>query len=1022
MRAIGCVHMAAKRAVLGLDAPKVWTIPSGADFLGVLAATLAEESRLAKDPAALSDALIYVPNRRSARALAFRLHLAAGGGAILPPDIRALGDLESEEAPPSAEIALAGLAPALDPARRLGELARLVQAYYRASLSQDIPPASAIAAARELTRLLDQAALSGKVDWDVLPDLASDNDLAGHWDNAVKFLEIVTAYWPNFLRDAGVMDPFVRRLAAASAMAESWNGDARARQTPVIIAGSTGATPASLTLMKGALQLPLGRVILPGLDRDANEAAWTDITETVSHPQHMLARTASALGLPRDKIALWPGLEDNKCQTARRRFVHEALAPAELTADWRERLEEMAGASGVDIERFASDALAGLTLIEAPDEGIEAEIAALLLRETLETEGMTAALVTPDAVLARRVSALLKRWDVQVPPSGGVPLGRTKTGSLIGLVAIWALDPGDPVALAALLKHPFVRWRSGIGALEKHFLRGPRSWSDLSSLREVIERRAANKSRHETFTPQHVSEAQNLLATLHQAAVAHIDWDGPDEAIPGAHCVEIIAALSAELANAPLPWAGEDGAASARMMQSISTIASTLGDMSPRAIVDLIIAESAAMTVSDEAPEHPRLSIWGPLEARLQSADRIILAGLNEDIWPQRTSVDAFLPRRFRQQLGLIDPEDRLGLAAHDFAQLASAPDVVMLYAARRDDAPAVASRWVWRLRTLARGADAENALKPAPEADPLNWAKAMRARGQGDFPDDYSAAPKPNPPVLARPDRLSVTRIGDLQRDPYKIYAEQILQLKELDLLDAEMGAALRGTAVHAALEDFEDEGREKSANALMILLETHLRLAGESEEAWLGRRAVWADTVDWYLNWRAPRGAQTAKAYLERKGELTLDIAGAPFTLSAIADRIELGHDGLLSVIDFKTGTPPGDKEIKVGFDQQMPLQGLIARGGGFEGVAAGDVSELIYVAFKAKSEAIIVGAKKPVFTASELADAAENGLEKLIAEWRAEDAIYLSAPRPKFTGYGTYDRLARRPEWTSEDGEES
>jgi len=76
------------------------------------------------------------------------------------------------------------------------------------------------------------------------------------------------------------------------------------------------------------------------------------------------------------------------------------------------------------------------------------------MRETLETPGKTAALITPNASLARRTSALLKRWNVTVPPSAGIPLLRTQAGSFLALVLEWALDPGDPVNLCAVLKHP----------------------------------------------------------------------------------------------------------------------------------------------------------------------------------------------------------------------------------------------------------------------------------------------------------------------------------------------------------------------------------------------------------------------------------------------------------------------------------------------------------------------------------------------------------------------------------------
>ena len=73
-----------KTGLFAPEAPRVWTIPPGIDFLGGLAATLAEEFDLKDNPAALADALIYVPNRRSARNLALALHKQAGGKPFCP--------------------------------------------------------------------------------------------------------------------------------------------------------------------------------------------------------------------------------------------------------------------------------------------------------------------------------------------------------------------------------------------------------------------------------------------------------------------------------------------------------------------------------------------------------------------------------------------------------------------------------------------------------------------------------------------------------------------------------------------------------------------------------------------------------------------------------------------------------------------------------------------------------------------------------------------------------------------------
>ncbi|MEO0607710.1 MAG: hypothetical protein AAFY82_05725, partial [Pseudomonadota bacterium] len=489
----------------------IFTIPPGANFLDELATTLADTLNLAGDPEALADTLIYVPNRRSERALAFALHKAGGRGASLLPDIRALGDLETDDPPPSAEAALADLPPVLSPGQRIGSLTRLVMAYFDANGAQ-LPAAACLSAARELARLLDQSALSGDVDWQQLKSEDLGGHLARHWQQSLEFLSIITDQWPAKLEEATAMDPYARRYAAAEAMAAHW--DAHPPETPVIIAGSTGATPASRLLMAAALRLPKGVVVLPGLNLDLAPDALDPIQNSPSHPQFALVHTLKALGLAPSQVTPWPGYSSQAHQSARRRLIHEALAPAINTADWTERLAAMAPDG--DTASFVTTALSGLTHISAQDDHEEALLAALILRETLEHDGRTAALVTPDAGLARAVSAMLKRWDIDLAPSSGLPLPQSDAGSFVLLVADWGLDPADPVALMALLNHQACRFDDRtIAALDHFVLRGVRLWNGWSDLVAQFERLVApDADRPLSCAADQIQAMRTLLEAL----------------------------------------------------------------------------------------------------------------------------------------------------------------------------------------------------------------------------------------------------------------------------------------------------------------------------------------------------------------------------------------------------------------------------------------------------------------------------------------------------------------------------
>ncbi len=1002
-------------SLFGRDLPKVYSIPPGANFLDELAQVLADESRFGEDPEALADALIYVPNRRSERALAFALHKAGNRQASLLPDIRALGDLETDEPPPSAEAAVANLPPVISAAERVGRLTRLVMAYFQAH-GTGMPATSCLAAAKELARLLDQAALSGEVDWTQLKDLVPETQLADHWRRSVEFLSIITEQWPTDLETAQRMDPYTRRYAAAEAMVQEWRSNPP--ETPVIIAGSTGATPASRLLMQAAMTLPSGLVILPGLDNELRPEALDRIGRAPSHPQYTLARTLRALDLQPSDVEPWPARTSAPKASARRRLIHEALAPAPSTADWTVRLTKLA--KDGDTGAFVSDALSGLSTVEAKDDTDEALLAALILRETLEHEGRTAALVTPDAGLARRVSAMLTRWDVHVAPSAGWPLTQTDAGSLALLVADWLLDPACPVALMAMLNHPYARLqRDAVLALDRACLRGPRLWSDWPDLVAHVEALGqGDPDRHRRGTAQEFANALSLLGDLSGALSASPET----KPCTGADWLQLISTAASHISEAPQPWTGEDGAALSQLLRHMAELSEPLGEQSPLVWNDLLKAEALMVSVHRGEP-HPRLAIWGPLEARLQTADHLILAGLNEGIWPAQPPADAFLPRVFREKIGLADPDERIGLSAHDFAQLAAAPSVTLLSSQRRDDKPAVSSRWLWRLKTLARGAlgdAADLALSPSTEANPIAWLEALEQAP--DRAHDFAAEPRPTPPVEARPKKLSVTRIEQLVRDPYAIYCEYILGLRRLDPLNLPPDVRVRGTAIHKALERFEDPGTGTTPDDLLALLEEELRRGGEAEADIIAlrerRRTISAE----YLEWRDAQQAQlVGNPLTEVYGEITLKIGDHPFTLSGTADRIERRVGGGAAILDFKSGKPPSEKQVRSGLSPQMPLQGLIAREGGYEALGRADVDALTYLRFGTAFEVREIGdansrAKLEDAPVSDIIRDAEAGLVQLLTAFSNPEHPYLSAPRPERVTYESdYSRLARRDEWT-------
>ncbi|MCG8442368.1 MAG: double-strand break repair protein AddB, partial [Caulobacterales bacterium] len=687
--------------------PHVFTMPPGARFLDALASGVLAACE-GEDPFALSDALILTPTRRAARELAEAFARHAPGEATLLPAIRPLGDVEEDEDPfEPGEVAFA-LPPAVSPARRRFELASLLMRR-DAALGRPSDPAGALALADELAKLLDDAATEGGADLAAIAELYEQ--LPAHLQEAAAFLDIIAEHWPARQREMGRIEPAERRDRLLRVLAGRW--ETRAPSGPVIAAGSTGAIPATAALLSVVARLPRGAVVLPGLDKELDVPAWDAIDEP--HPQAGLKRLLSALDVEREEVRDFPLLPHaGEGEAARRRLINEALRPAAATADWLDRVAALRAAAGDDP---IGAGLAGLALLEAVDEAGEADAIAMAVRAELEDPDATVLLVTPDRGLARRVAAGLTRWNVEMDASMGAPLAETSAGGFLKLVLEVALDPADPVALAGLAKHAlagFGQDRAALarrfGELERAVLRGVRAGDGFAGLHARLDRR-------EEDAPAGAAALIDAMAAALDPLIAAAGAPGEAANLAAAHVgAAEAAAATAETSGAARLWAGPDGEAAAALLRELLEEAEALGDITLDAYARLFERLSRARAVRAAGAEHPRVRALTPIEARLLSADLVILGGLNEGSWPAATPPDPFLSRGMRAAAGLAPLERRVGLAAHDFAQLACAPRVLLTRAKRAEGAPTVASRWLWRLKTLAAGAGVADAL--APETD----------------------------------------------------------------------------------------------------------------------------------------------------------------------------------------------------------------------------------------------------------------------------------------------------------------
>lgn len=974
---------------------RVFSIDPGRPFLSDLAEGLIDS--LGRE---LPRAEIFLPTRRSVRAAADAILDAydrRGVGAALLPRFRAIGDIDEDEL-----IAFAGdaadeidLPPAVTPTERMAALARLVAARDRAFAGQENWPA-AIAAARELGKLLDSF-YTEEIDPKALAGLEVA-DHAGHWANSLKFLSIVTDLWPAHLKEIGRADPALRRAKLIGATAKRF-ADAPPSH-PVIIAGTTASAPSVARLVKAIAKAPVGVVILPGLDRSMDARAWKsiDAPDSQSHPQSGLKALLDTLGLSPSSVRPWPGSGE---ESRRVQLLTLALRPAEATDEWL----SLAGAMTARDEKLGA-ATDGLTLIEADNEEAEATAIAALFRETVEEAGKTAILVTPDRHLSRRVALKMRRWNILVDDSAGVPFAHSSCGVFLRLVALYLEDPGDPVALLALARHPLARLdlaarerARAVDALDRN-LRGARPASGLAGVEAAL--------RREKRLTEEIASA---IAALNDAAAAFPrDPETPFPALFAGHI-----AAAERLAGADHLWAGDDGAAGAALLAELKSCADDITLINGRRYADVFSALIAGAAVRKRSDAHPRLSILGPLEARLQAADHVILGGLNEGAWPSEDGGDPFLSRQMRRDLGLPSPERRIGLSAHDFAGLAAQPNVTLTRARRAGGKPANPSRWIIRLKNILTGAGALAAVDRSDE-----WRAIVN---ELDAPEKLARATRPRPPAGPgrRPQSASVTRIEKWLRDPYSIYALYLLGLRKLDEPGAAFGPREMGNLLHKVFERAALASAAptvQSLNALYDALAPEYGLSEADRRFW---SASVAQSFDWFAQFDAERRGEGRVGAVEGKGEWTLGGIDPPFTLTATADRIDILNDGRAAIFDYKSGTLRTEKQDKT-FSPQLALTGAIVEAGGFAGPGARRVARYEYLKIANRSED---EAKNGWGREGDDADAAirdaEARLRALIAAFDDPGAVYHSQPRPQFTDdYGDYDQLARRKEWgAAEDG---
>ena len=973
-----------------VSTPRVFAVPVGCDFSRDFVAGLLHRLK-DQPPEAIARVEIYINTRRMERRIS---ELLLQNGPRLLPRLRLITDLASH---PKVPVDLPESMPKL---QRQLLLARLIKALLKQE--PELAPQSAVFdLAGSLAALMDEMQGEG-VPFSALESISTD-ELSGHWERSLKFLRILSQYWD----ETGIADPQRQLRQAALGFAAEW--EVRPPDHPVIVAGSTASRGASAEFMRAVAKLPQGAVILPGVDRALPEQAWDDLCDPgvlMDHPQSGINKFCRSVSLVPSDLPDWT--DCRPCQSERNALISLALRPAPFTDQW---LTE-----GPALVSSLSQSCKNMTIIEAESQKQEASAVALRLRNAAEN-GVTAVLVSPDRGLTRRVAVNLNRWGIIPDDSAGRPLHLTPPGVFLRLISGCFGQRLTPLTLVSLLKHPLAASGSDTGKsrlfareLERQELRGGAPFVNCAR----IVRWATSTDNPELLRwARWLTALFEPLERLSEAPL--MDW-----VVLHRNVAEKLAA-GPGLTGSGVLWEKEAGKQAGSTLEGLFLDTGEADAMSASEYCALFVQFFRQAEVRESVTAHPEIAIWGTLEARVRNVDLVILGGLNEGVWPKAHGPDPWLNRLTRKQIGLPLPERQTGLSAHDFQQAIAANEVVLTRSVRDSDAPTVASRWFIRMANLINGlGDEGNAAFRAMQDRGSRWINLARMLDCPGSEMPREPRPAPCPPLDARPRKLSVTRIKTLIRDPYSIYARDVLRLKPLDGLGREPDALMRGIALHEVLEKFiaetQDGLPEEAAEVFLKVAEQVLA----KEAPWPATRRFWlarlARIADWFVTQEKARRHNGHAQLLERSGQRRID--SLDFLVTAKADRIDVDRSGSLTIYDYKSGLPPSPGDIR-NFDKQLQLEAAIAEAGGFDGVDAAKVVGLEYIGLGASRKKESEGKIQQVEVTEDLTARVWAELQRLTAAYQNPAKGYPARTRmQKLRDASDYDHLSRRGEWQDSD----
>ncbi len=910
------------------------------DFVGSLADILAEHllDKFQANPFDLARVKVILPTRRACQTLKESFFKKSPNKSTLLPQMVALYDMDDLSV---------DLPPAISDWERLFLLTKLCQA--KPNL-KETPKAFQVALS--LAELLDLS-YQYNVRFENLADLVPSANFAQHWQETITFLDIISTQWPKILEEHGVIDKQDRLQRVLTIIAQR----IQQQNNYMVMAGLTSDLPGVKALMQAVQKT--GDIFLDGVDEIFIKS---DTIPEKHHTQYLIYKTIKDLKIHPNQIIF------------------------QSQPNPKEELVEQAFRSNIwQSSNLNEDSLKNLKYILSETAEQEALTIALYLRQALEDTDKTACLVTTDRNLARRVISQMKRWQIHLDDSAGIPFKHTSTGAFLLQILALAEDFKNPVQQLALYKNPL-------------FADGQNPTQVRINIKNA-EKLARQKHQSLNYVPKEDGYSffqffQN--DTLVEAKILfqkHIllaeTWATTDTQ-----------------SGSDVLWNTPTGRQLKSALSQIIDQCDLLGKISTREYPTLFSQMIGFQSAHQSYGYHQRIKILGPIEARFTHTDLCIIGGLNEQIFPQLLDAGPWLNRPMREQLHLPDAEAHITNLAHDFMHLASSKEVILSRCIKSNGTPTVASRFIQRLQMVAQVNGLEIPTFRAHLAELVDHPEK----------EQNIVRPAPCPNAEVRPKKLSVTNVELLKKNPYAIYAKYILSLYPLDDWDNPAKASLYGQAVHDTLSQMNHLLDDQKA---FLVMRENLKKTSLSPSDCLFYESIFKSNVwPFFKNQQEKLSQQKHKTFLEITGQVSFKLKDDDFTLTARMDRVDVTPHQSATVIDYKTGTPPSFSKVVSGLAPQLTLEAWILLQGGFKNIQIQKIDDIEYwhMGRHAKRNSFVQSQKEDL---NIVIEKTQQGLKKLLITYADAKTPYEVEPVADFTStYDDYAHLSRKKEWAHAD----